>query len=117
MVGQLLMSISYIMAVIKIAQTVIGKRVLEYLIPVGRMALSNYIIQTVLMVVIFYNLGFGLFGKTGLFSTFVIAIVIVVFQVVLSNIWLMYYRFGPLEWVWRSLTYKKVVKIRHEKIM
>ncbi|WP_405296828.1 DUF418 domain-containing protein [Algibacter sp. Ld11] len=115
LVAQLLMSISYIMTIIKIAQNVIGKRILEYLIPVGRMALSNYIIQTVLMVVIYYNLGFGLFGKTGLISTFIIAIIIVVFQIILSNMWLKYYRFGPLEWVWRSLTYKKWIKIRHER--
>ncbi|MBT4414211.1 MAG: DUF418 domain-containing protein, partial [Polaribacter sp.] len=113
MVGQLLMSISYIMIIIKIAQTLIGKRVLKYLIPLGRTALTNYIIQTVLMIVIFYNFGFSLFGKIGLVPTFIIAVIIVVIQIILSNIWLKYYRFGPLEWVWRSLTYKKLMKIRY----
>jgi len=113
MVGQLLMSISYIMVIIKIAPTLIGKRVLKYLIPLGRTALTNYIIQTVLMIVIFYNFGFSLFGKIGLIPTFIIAVIIVVIQIILSNIWLKYYQFGPLEWVWRSLTYKKRMKIRH----
>ncbi|XMO87911.1 DUF418 domain-containing protein [Algibacter sp. AS12] len=113
MVGQLLISFSYILAIIKIAQTEIGKKVFKYLIPVGRTALSNYIIQTVLMVVIFYNFGFSLFGKIGLIPTFSIALVIVTIQIILSNIWLKHYRFGPLEWAWRSLTYKKRIKIRH----
>ncbi|WP_298369189.1 DUF418 domain-containing protein [uncultured Lutibacter sp.] len=113
LVGQLLISISYIMAIIKIAQTVIGKKVLKYLIPVGRTALSNYILQTVLMLVIFYNFGFSLFGKIGLIPTFIIAIIIVAIQIILSNIWLKHYRFGPLEWAWRSLTYKKRIKIRY----
>lgn len=113
MVGQLLISFSYILAIIKIAQTVIGKKVFKYLIPVGRTALSNYIIQTVLMVLIFYNFGFSLFGKIGLIPTFIIALVIVAIQIILSNIWLKHYRFGPLEWAWRRLTYKKRIKIRH----
>lgn len=112
LVGQLLISISYIMAIIKIAQTTIGKKVFKYLIPVGRTALSNYLIQTVLMVVLFYNFGFGLFGKIGLTLTFVIAVIIVAIQIILSNIWLKHYRFGPFEWAWRSLTYKKRIKIR-----
>ncbi|GAA4237913.1 DUF418 domain-containing protein [Postechiella marina] len=113
LIGQLLISISYIMAIIKIAQTVIGKKVFKYLIPVGRTALSNYLIQTVLMVVIFYNFGFSLFGKIGLIPTFFIALIIVAIQIFLSNIWLKHYRFGPFEWAWRSLTYKKRIKIRH----
>ncbi|KJD34985.1 hypothetical protein PW52_12885 [Tamlana sedimentorum] len=111
-VGQLLISLSYIMAIIKIAQTAIGKKVFKYLIPVGRTALSNYLIQTILMVVIFYNFGFSLFGKIGLIPTFAISIIIVIIQIIASNIWLKHYRFGPFEWVWRSLTYKKRINIR-----
>ena len=112
-VGQLFMSMSYIMVLIKIAQSSSGIKVLKYLIPVGRMALSNYILQTVFMIFIFYSFGFSLFGKIGLMATMGIAISIIILQVILSNLWLKHFRFGPLEWAWRSLTYKKWIKIRY----
>jgi uncharacterized protein len=112
-VGQLVMSVSYIMAIIKIAQFSAGIRLLKYLIPLGRTALSNYILQTVFMVFIFYSFGLGLYGKIGLMTTMVVSILIVLSQVILSNLWLKYFRFGPLEWLWRSLTYKKWIKIRY----
>ena len=110
------MCISYIIFIYKIIQTSIGKRILKYLIPMGRMALSNYLFQTIIMIVIFYNYGFNLFGKIGLITTTGIAILILVLQIICSNIWLRHFKFGPLEWLWRSLTYKQRIKIRYEKI-
>jgi uncharacterized protein len=114
--GQIFMCISYIIFIYKIIQTSIGKRILKYLIPMGRMALSNYLFQTIIMIVIFYNYGFNLFGKIGLITTTGIAILILVLQIICSNIWLRHFKFGPLEWLWRSLTYKQRIKIRYEKI-
>lgn len=113
--GQLIMSISYIMAIIKIARSSMGIKVLRYLIPLGKMALSNYILQSVIMVSIFYSFGLGLYGKIGLTTTFIIAGIIVAAQIFLSIVWLKYFRFGPLEWIWRSLTYKKRIHIRLQK--
>jgi len=100
----------------KIIQTSIGKRILKYLIPMGRMALSNYLFQTIIMIVIFYNFGFNLFGKIDLITTTGIAMLILVLQIIFSNIWLRHFRFGFFEWLWRSLTYKKSIKIRYDKI-
>jgi len=60
---------------------------------------------------LFYGYGFGLYGKLGPAITILIAIAIFVAQIFLSNWWLSRYRFGPLEWVWRSLTYGKRVAI------
>jgi uncharacterized protein len=80
----------------------------------GRMALSNYLFQTIIMIVIFYNFGFNLFGKIGLIPTTGIAMLILVLQIIFSNIWLRHFRFGPFEWLWRSLTYKKRIKIRYD---
>ena len=102
--------------VFKIVQTAVGKRILEYLKPVGRMALTNYIFQTIVLIIIFYNVGFDLFGRTDLFVTVGIGILILVSQIVMSHIWLQHYRFGPLEWVWRSLTYKRRINIRYENL-
>ena len=114
LIGQISLCISYITIIYKIVQTSRGKRILKYLIPMGRMALSNYLLQTILMIVIFYNFGFNLFGRIGLIQTMGIAILILVIQIIFSNIWLKNFRFGPFEWLWRSLTYKKWIKIRYD---
>jgi uncharacterized protein len=114
--GQISLCISYITVIYKIVQSSLGKRVLKYLIPMGRMALSNYLSQTIIMIFIFYNFGFDLFGRIGLIQTTGIAMLILVLQIVLSNIWLRHFRFGPFEWLWRSLTYKKRIKIRYDVV-
>lgn len=114
--GQIFLCFFYITSVFKIVQTSIGKRALKHLIPVGRMALSNYLFQTIIMIIIFYNFGFNLIGKIGLIPVTGIAILILALQIIFSNIWLRHYRFGPFEWIWRSLTYKKRIKIRYDSI-
>jgi len=110
--GQIFLCIFYITIIYKTVQTSIGNRILKYLIPMGRMALSNYLFQTIIMIAIFYNFGFNLFGKIGLITVTGIAIFILILQIIFSNIWLRYFKFGPFEWLWRSLTYKKRIKIR-----
>ena len=80
------------------------------------MSLSNYLFQTILMIIIFYNFALSMFGKIGLIPTSFIAIGILVLQIVFSNIWLRYFKFGPFEWLWRSLTYKKRIKILNDNI-
>lgn len=113
--GQIFLCIFYVTSIFKIVQTTTGRKALKPLIPVGRMALSNYVFQTLTMIIIFYNFGFNLFGKIGLMPTMGIAILILIVQVVLSNLWLKHFRFGTLEWIWRSLTYKKRINIRYQK--
>jgi uncharacterized protein len=83
------------------------KRFLMPVAAVGRLAFSNYVFQTVLCTTFFYSYGFGMFGKTGpLMNLFIIFIVWGV-QVPLSVWWCRRFRFGPVEWLWRSLTYGK----------
>lgn len=79
---------------------------------VGRMALSNYLMQTVLCVLIFYGVGFGLFGRLGEFQLLFVVLAIWLAQLVISPVWLRYFRFGPAEWLWRSLTYVKLQPMR-----
>ncbi|MCR4995254.1 MAG: DUF418 domain-containing protein [Bacteroidales bacterium] len=71
----------------------------------GRMALTNYISQSVIGILIFYGMGFGLGTRVGLIYVELIAMGVFAVQIVLSHLWLHYFRFGPLEWVWRMLTY------------
>ncbi|MBI4719824.1 MAG: DUF418 domain-containing protein, partial [Chitinivibrionia bacterium] len=113
--GQIFMCFFYVASIFKIVQTPIGRRLFKQLIPVGRMALSNYLFQTIGMIIIFYNFGFDLFGRTGLIQTTGIAILLLVLQIIISNIWLQHFRFGPFEWFWRSLTYKMRIGIRYDK--
>ena len=114
--GQISLAVFYLVSISRILQTARGKRVLSYLKPVGRMALTNYVFQTIICLLIFYNFGFNLIGETGLVYSVFIAFCVLILQIVLSNIWLQYYRFGPLEWLWRSLTYKKRIKIKILKV-
>ena len=74
---------------------------------VGRMALTNYIAHSVIVIFIFTGLGFGLFGALARHQLYYVVLGIWIFQLITSKIWLHHYRFGPLEWCWRSLTYFK----------
>ena len=78
----------------------------------GRMAVTNYLMQSAFGILIFYSIGWGLGAKTGLVHVEWIAFAVFVFQVIYSNLWLRYFRYGPVEWVWRMLTYGKRIQIR-----
>ncbi len=83
------------------------QRLLAFLAPVGRMALTNYLMQTVICVIIFYGYGFGQFGKFGAVQATLAALAIFAMQIVFSTIWLKFFAYGPMEWIWRQLTYHK----------
>ena len=72
---------------------------------VGRTAFTNYLLQTVVATTIFYGHGLGLFGSVSRVEAMGIVVAIWAVQVPLSVLWLRYFRFGPVEWVWRTLTY------------
>ena len=78
----------------------------------GRMALTNYIMQSVFGIIIFYGIGFGLGATVGLVYVELIAAAVFGIQIIYSYYWLGYFKFGPLEWVWRMLTYGKLLKIK-----
>lgn len=79
---------------------------------VGRIALTNYIMHSAICLVIFLRPGFGLYGSLERYELYYVVAAICLFQLVFSPIWLRYFRFGPLEWVWRSLTYMQRPVIR-----
>lgn len=72
---------------------------------VGRMALSNYLMHTVLLTPVFYGYGLGLYGHVPRSAQMLFVVAVVALQLVLSPWWLRRHRFGPVEWLWRSLTY------------
>jgi uncharacterized protein len=79
------------------------RKILNVFAPVGQMAFTNYLSQSIITAVIF--LGFGLYGTLQRYEVYYVVAAIWLFQVIFSNIWLHYFRFGPFEWLWRSLTY------------
>jgi uncharacterized protein len=91
-----------------------GERILGVLAPYGRTALSNYFVQTLLGTFVLYNWGLGFIGKLTNTQTLLIALGIIGVQLALSGLWLKHYRFGPLEWLWRSGTYLKWQPMRRD---
>jgi uncharacterized protein len=75
---------------------------------VGRMALTNYLMQSIVCTTIFYSYGLGLYGRVGPLIDLFLAIAIYSLQVPFSKWWLSRHRFGPMEWVWRRLTYGRL---------
>ena len=73
----------------------------------GRMALTNYLTQSVVNTFLFAGFGFGLGGQIGPFGLIGIVIVIYSCQLVISTVWLHFFQFGPMEWLWRAITYWK----------
>jgi uncharacterized protein len=88
------------------------RRRLGYLAPVGRMALTNYLTQSVLYFVLFTGVGFGLYGEVGPAWCVGVAMIIFAVQMAFSGWWLARYRFGPAEWAWRTLTYGQLQRMR-----
>ncbi|MEJ7610878.1 MAG: DUF418 domain-containing protein [Ferruginibacter sp.] len=81
----------------------------------GRMALTNYILQSFIAMVLFFGIGLGFGGKTPLTYVIVIAALVYLFQILFSHFWLRYFNYGPVEWIWRQLTYGKRLKLRRVK--
>jgi uncharacterized protein len=79
---------------------------------VGRMAFTNYIMTSIICAFVFYGFGFGLFGELRRHQLYYVVAGIWLFQLVVSPLWLSRYRFGPLEWLWRWLTYGQKPPLR-----
>jgi uncharacterized protein len=73
---------------------------------VGKMALTNYIMHSLICMIIFTGVGFGLFGKLQRYELYYVVFSVWVFQLIISPIWLKYFHFGPIEWLWRRLSYQ-----------
>jgi uncharacterized protein len=83
------------------------QRLFDLMRPVGQMAFTNYLMQSILCGLVFYGFGLGLYGKLQRYELYYIVGAVWIVQIIYSHIWLRYYRFGPFEWAWRSLTYWK----------
>ncbi|UCD17281.1 MAG: DUF418 domain-containing protein [Candidatus Zixiibacteriota bacterium] len=105
--GAVLAALGYTGVVMIICKLGLLRRLTRRLAAVGRMALTNYLMQTVICTAIFYGFGLGLFGRIERLGLLGFVLGIWIFQVYFSTIWLKRFRFGPAEWLWRSLTYRR----------
>jgi uncharacterized protein len=74
---------------------------------VGQMAFTNYLMQSIICTLFFYGYGFNKYNTLRFHQLYYVVFSVWIFQLIFSSIWLKYFRFGPFEWVWRSLTYWK----------
>ena len=92
------------------------KKLFDVFKPAGRMALTNYIMQSIICVLLYHGIGFGLGSKVGPAVFIPLAVVIFIIQIMYSYIWFRYFNYGPLEWIWRMLTYGKYLPMIKQKI-
>ncbi|WP_245447386.1 DUF418 domain-containing protein [Methylobacterium sp. 17Sr1-1] len=110
--GTILLALGYAAAILAAGSTETGRRRLAWAEPVGRMAFTNYIVQSLVLGFVFYGYGLALFSKLGLTAGFGIVLALYAAQVVASRLWLAQFRYGPLEWLWRVIMYGRWLPIR-----
>jgi uncharacterized protein len=106
------MALGYGAGIVLLIQRDFWKKCLAPLQAVGRMALTNYLLQTLICTTLFYSYGLGLYGKVGPAAAVLLTIAIYLFQVAFSLLWIRRFRFGPAEWLWRSATYGRLQPMR-----
>ncbi|MCT1903692.1 DUF418 domain-containing protein [Oceanobacillus sojae] len=115
LLGSPLIGVFYILFIALLIQRKTWMQILNPLAAVGRMAFTNYIMQSVICTFIFYSYGLGWFGQAGPAATTLLALLIFVLQIICSTLWLRYFRMGPLEWVWRGITYLSIPPLKAKK--
>lgn len=104
-IAPLALGIGYAAGFVLLYQRPAWQRRLRVLAPVGRMALTHYLSQSLLGVMLFYGIGLGLGPRWGMAGVLGAWMLIFGTQVLLSHLWLARFRYGPLEWLWRWMTY------------
>ncbi len=106
-IGRLGLALGYTGLVMTICRSGALSRLQSALANVGQMALTNYLMQTVICNLVFLGIGLGRFAEWDRQGMYLFVLGVWIFQIVFSHMWLRHYRFGPCEWLWRSLTYRR----------
>lgn len=113
--SQLLMTVGYAALLISLVQTCRHASWIQRVAAVGRAAFSNYLGTSLLMTFLFYGWGLGLYGSVGRAELYLFVIAAWVLMLIWSKPWLSHFRYGPLEWLWRSLARRQVQPMRVTK--
>jgi len=111
MLGNLPASIGYVSLVILMLYSASPLNKVSVLAPFGRMALTNYLTQSLVASTFFFGYGFGNWGISRVDQMLFVAVLAAV-QIVLSHVWLSRFRYGPMEWLWRAVTYWQIPPMR-----
>ena len=106
--ASILIALAYVAAIQLLLRSAIRRTLVDWLAPVGRMALTNYLTQTLICTLLFYGHGLALFGSVNRLQQLMIVVAIWVFQILFSKFWMARFRFGPCEYAWRAMTYLKL---------
>jgi uncharacterized protein len=104
-IRRVLVTMGYLSTLILLYKIIPFRKIINVFAPVGQMAFTNYLSQSIITSIFFY--GFGWYASLQRYEVYYVVVSIWVFQIIFSHLWLRYFRFGPFEWVWRSLTYWK----------
>jgi uncharacterized protein len=115
--GSILVGFGWVGAIMLLFKQALARRLMRPLAAVGQMALTNYLMHTLICTTLFYGYGLGWFGYVDRLRQIEIVLVIWACQLVMSPIWLHYFRFGPAEWLWRGLTYGQFPALRRQPEM
>lgn len=110
--GAMILALGYVAALTLMLEKIEWKRRLSFLIPLGRMALTNFLLQAIARTLVFESFGFGLAGKIDPFWRLMLALLVFVILIFISHWWFKRFRIGPAEWLWRSLTYLRFQPLR-----
>lgn len=114
--ASIIVSLAWVGLIMLICKSGVLKILTVPLAAVGRTALSNYLAHTIICTTIFYGgYGFGLYGKVERWEQILIVFAIWAFQLIASPLWLRYFDFGPAEWLWRSMTYRRFQPMRRQR--
>lgn len=108
-VGGPILSVGYIALIVLLCLLPIVPKLLRPIAEVGRMSMTMYIMQSAIGTLLFYQFGLGWYGKVSVATGVLIAASIFIIQILLAKMWLSKYKQGPLEAIWRKLTYKKML--------
>jgi uncharacterized protein len=103
--GTVLLACGYGAAIVWLANRPGTRSLVAWAAPIGRMAFTNYLMQSVIFGWLFYGYGLGLFGKLGVAAALAIGTGVYILQVAFSAWWLQRFFYGPVEWLWRSAMY------------
>ncbi|NQD37178.1 DUF418 domain-containing protein [Permianibacter sp. IMCC34836] len=114
--GQVILAAGYLGLFVTAVQARFWQRALSWLAPMGRMALTNYLTHSLVLTTIFYGYGFAQYGKISRAPQLLIVVAIIAAQALFSRWWLSRYRYGPMEWLWRSITYWQWQPLRLSRV-
>jgi uncharacterized protein len=112
LIGMGLLAFVYAASFSLFVQRGLAPAFIDRLAAVGRLALTNYLMHSIIANILFMSWGFALYGKVEAQTGVVIALTVFLFQLLLSPVWLRYFEIGPFEWAWRALSYGSAPRLR-----